>query len=356
MPSQRSDARWVEAILLTVALWLFVLLMALPVISRRYAGDLASIALDSSAILVSMLLAMPLFALFRATLEWAQGARTLILIAGVILAAAANSLFDIAWTAWVTNNMEMSWTPRTFERNYDAAFRYILAFSVNLALFQLSFSRRREGRQERQLVDARSAAQQAQLAALRYQLNPHFLFNTLNSISALIVTRRNEDAEQMTDKLSSFLRTSLACDPAQLVPLDEELALIEEYLAIEAVRFGDRVRVAIDCPPEAGEALVPGFLIQPLVENAIKHGVAPSRNPVTIAVRAVLEGGDLLITVENDSPAPGRTARGGRTGVGLVNVRQRLEAVYGKAASLVAERGKSTYVATIRIPEIQRVD
>ena len=144
MPSQRSDARWVEAILLTVALWLFVLLMALPVISRRYAGDLASIALDSSTILVSMLLAMPLFVLFRATLEWTQGARTLILISGVILAATANSLFDIAWTAWVTNNMEMSWTPRTFERNYDAAFRYILAFSVNLALFQLSFSRRRE--------------------------------------------------------------------------------------------------------------------------------------------------------------------------------------------------------------------
>ncbi|MGS1016576.1 sensor histidine kinase [Allosphingosinicella humi] len=356
MPSQRSDARWVEAILLTVALWLFVLLMALPVISRRYAGDLASIALDSSTILVSMLLAMPLFALFRATLEWTQGARISILIAGVILAAAANSLFDIAFTAWVTNTMEVSWTPRTFERNYDAAFRYILAFSVNLALFQLGFSRRREGRQERQLVDARSAAQQAQLAALRYQLNPHFLFNTLNSISALIVTRRNEDAEHMTDKLSSFLRTSLSCDPAQLVPLEEELALIEEYLAIEAVRFGDRVRVAIDCPPEAGEALVPGFLIQPLVENAIKHGVAPSRDPVTIAVRAVVEGGDLMITVENDSPAPGRTARAGRTGVGLVNVQQRLEAVYGKRASLVAERGKSTYVATIRIPEIQRVD
>src|SRR3546814_20841171 len=93
----------------------------------------------------------------------------------------------------------------------------------------------------------------------------------------------------MTDKLSSFLRTSLACDPAELVPLEHELSIIEEYLDIEGVRFGERLNVEIDCDSDAGKALVPGFLGRQLVENAIKHGVAPSRDPVNIAGRAVDE-------------------------------------------------------------------
>lgn len=357
MRSVRSDARWPEAILLTVALWLFVLLMFLPAISGRYAsGDWASVALDSSTVLVSMLLAMPLFQVFKKTLDWPQSARLLILVAAVIFTAVGNRIFDILWSGWVAENLASSWygLPRTIERNYDATLKYILVFSVNVALFQLTFSRRRERRQERQLIDARSAAQQAQLAALRYQLNPHFLFNTLNSISALIVTKRNADAEQMTDKLSSFLRTSLACDPTQLVPLEEELSLIEEYLDIEGVRFGERLDVTINCEPDACAALVPSFLVQPLVENAIKHGVAPSRAPVHIQVRARVEDADLCITVENDSAPPSSDIHFGRQGVGLINVKRRLEAVYGKNASLTADRADGRYTATICIPEIQR--
>ena len=126
---------------------------------------------------------------------------------------------------------------------------YILVFGVNMILFHVNYARRAAIQQERQLAEADLAAQQAQLAALRYQLNPHFLFNALNSISALIVTRRNKDAEAMTDKLSGFLRTSLNADPAELIPLDEELALTEEYLDIESVRFGERLNVEVDCAP-----------------------------------------------------------------------------------------------------------
>ena len=357
MPSADKDARWLDAIVLTVSLWLFTLLMFLPVIIERHPGQgFFSIALDSATVTVSMLLAMPIFLLFKKTLDWPQGARALILVAAVIFTAVFNRIFDIMYAGYIAENIQSSWAslPQTIERSYGATLNYILVFSVNLALFQLSFSRRRERRQERQLVDARSAAQQAQLAALRYQLNPHFLFNTLNSISALIVTRRNDDAEQMTDKLSSFLRNSLACDPAQLVPLGDELALIEEYLDIEGVRFGERLNVDIDCDAEASEALVPGFLVQPLVENAIKHGVAPSRDPVTINVHATVEDGDLCIRVENDSALGGGDVGLPRSGVGLVNVQRRLEAVYGRAASLTAERTESGYRATICIPEIQR--
>jgi LytS/YehU family sensor histidine kinase len=159
----------------------------------------------------------------------------------------------------------------------------------------------------------------------------------------------------MTDKLSSFLRTSLACDPAELVPLEHELSLIEEYLDIEGVRFGDRLNVEIDCAADAGKALVPGFLVQPLVENAVKHGVAPSRDPVTITVHASIEDRDLCITVSNDHAGSRMVGMHG-TGVGLINIERRLEAVYGNAASLTTERREDFYTATICIPGIQRVD
>ena len=356
MPSARSDARWPEAMALTVALWLFVLVIFLPMITARHSeGDWTSIALDASTVIMSMALAMPLFALFRATLEWSNGVRLAVLLAAVAVVAIGNTLFDLIYTGWVAKNLEASWEalPRTIERGYGSALNYVLVFGVNLALFQVAFSRRWALTKERQLIDAEGAAQKAQLAALRYQLNPHFLFNTLNSISALIVTRRNEDAEQMTDKLSHFLRASLNTDPGEMVPLEEELALTEEYLDIEGVRFGDRLDVSIACAPEAGAALVPSFLVQPLVENAIKHGVAPSREPVHIAISAEVEGRDLCIKVENDSVPLVHEAQSGRTGVGLVNVRRRLEAVYGKRATLATEASPGGYTATICIPEIQ---
>ena len=356
MPSARSDARWLEAAALTVALWLFVLLMFLPVIVDRHAGEgWTSIALDASTVLFSMLLAMPLFALFRGTLEWSNGVRLAVLLAAVGAVAITQTLFDIVYTGWVAKNLQASWEalPRNIERGYSAALNYLMVFGVNLALFQVAFSRRWALTKERQLIDAETAAQQAQLAALRYQLNPHFLFNTLNSISALIVTRRNEDAEQMTDKLSHFLRASLNTDPGEMVPLEEELALTEEYLDIEGVRFGERLNVSIQCAPDAGAALVPSFLVQPLVENAIKHGVAPSREPVEIAISAEVEGRDLCIKVENDSVPLVHEARSSRIGVGLVNVRRRLEAVYGKKATLTTEASRGGFTATICIPEIQ---
>jgi len=353
MLPQRCDARWTEAILLTIAVWLFVLLIFLPVIYDRHQGDIPSVLLDSATVPVSMLFAMPLFALFRRTLGWPVVARTATLVAAIVSLGIVNRMFDILWTGLISANVEASWAlmPRTLERSYSAILNYVLVFSVNMALFQLSCNRRFERRQDRKLIDARSAAQQAQLAALRYQLNPHFLFNTLNSISALIVTKRNADAEQMTDKLSSFLRASLATDPAALTPLEEELSLIEEYLDIEAVRFGERLDVTIECTAEAGEALVPGFLVQPLVENAIKHGVAPSRDPVRITVTAAIGEGNLCITVSNDSPEHEQETSFGRKGVGLLNVRQRLEAVYGRAASLTTGRDAHGYTATICIPE-----
>ncbi len=358
MPSASKQARWPEAILITVALWLFSLLIFLPIILDRHVGEpWSSVLLDAGTVFVSMLFAMPMFAIFKKTIDWPQGARSLVLVATVIVTAIANVIFDLIFQGFVADHIEAAWQslPTDLGRAYPSALNYMLVFGVNMALFQVSFSRRTTVKQELQLSEARSAAQQAQLAALRYQLNPHFLFNSLNSISALIVTRRNEDAERMTEKLSSFLRTSLNADPGELVPLEEELALIEEYLDIESVRFGERLKVSVDCSPGACEALVPSFLVQPLVENAIKHGVARSREPTEIAINAVVEDGELCITVRNCIPdEPERPKVRGRSGVGLINVRRRLEAVYGKGATLAAKAEDDRYIARICIPQIQQ--
>jgi hypothetical protein len=355
MPSNRSHVRWTEALLLTSALWLFMLLIFMPRIIQRHGSDIGSIFLDSSTIVVSILFGMLLFAVFNATITLTIGRRFAALLAATIATAFVQTMFDLVFAGWVAANIQESWynLERYLNQAYEKYFRYLLVYMVNVALFQLTSARRREFIQDRQLSDARAAAQQAQLTALRYQLNPHFLFNSLNSISALIVTHRNEDAEKMTEKLSSFLRNSLSADPARLVPLEEELSLIEEYLDIEGVRFGERLDVEIDCESDAGAALVPSFIVQPLVENAIKHGVAPSRDPVRIRIGAEVTGKDLCIEVENGtSPLLDEPSFG--AGVGLKNIRRRLQAVYGKRASLDIEQLPNRYRARICIPEVQR--
>lgn len=357
MPTASGQARWPEAIALTVALWLFVLMLFLPLIIARYEGanwseSWSSVVLDCSTIPVSILLAMPMFWVFRQTVDWPLQTRVVVMVVTVILTAVVNTTFDLTFQMLVAHNVDELFQrlPSDFGRAYRSLLNYILVFGVNMALFQVSFARRASLKQELALSRALANAQEAQLAALRYQLNPHFLFNALNSISALIVTHRNEDAERMTDKLSSFLRSSLNADPGELIPLEEELSLTEEYLDIESVRFGERLEVEVDCSPDACEALIPSFLVQPLVENAIKHGVARNREPTRIAIRGDIADSTLKICVANcvaGEPAAPATAS---SGVGLANVRRRIAAVYGPAATLSAEREGDQYVATITIP------
>jgi two-component sensor histidine kinase len=356
MLDMRANASWREAVFHTVGLWVFVLIIFFPIMLERHrVHDAGSVVLDSSTVLVSMLLALGLFLLFRRTLAWPNALRALVLMTGVGAAAILQTAFDFAFTGLIAQNFIESWQdlPRTIQRSYGAAFNYTCVFAVNVALFQLSFARRWSAARDRQLAEARERAQQAQLTALRYQLNPHFLFNTLNSISSLIVTRRNEDAEEMTEKLSNFLRMSLAFDPSELVPVDEELSLAEEYLDIESVRFGKKLQIEFDCEPAAARQLIPGFLVQPLVENAVKHGVARSRGLVTIRISARIADRELRIRIENDRPEIEEEGEqpvpGAGAGVGLCNVRRRLEAVYGDAATLDIGAEPKSFTAEIRI-------
>ncbi|WP_419728981.1 sensor histidine kinase [Lichenicola sp.] len=191
---------------------------------------------------------------------------------------------------------------------------------------------------ERRGAELRATAQSAELRALRYQVNPHFLFNTLNSLSSLVMTGRSQAAERMIVNLSIFFRTSLSGDPTQDVTLAEEIALQRLYLDIEAVRFPERLIVDIDYPPELGSVRVPGLILQPLVENAVKHGVSATARPVTITLRAELVGARLVLSVADDgAPAAGDGADG--TDVGLRNVSDRLAARYGDAAGCRWVRG-----------------
>jgi two-component system, LytTR family, sensor kinase len=183
---------------------------------------------------------------------------------------------------------------------------------------------------ERRAAQYRAEAQTAELRALRYQVNPHFLFNTLNSLSSLVLGRKEDEAERMIMNLSTFFRTSLTVDPESDVSLTEEIRMQRLYLDIEQVRFPERLDVVIDVPRELEEARVPALILQPLVENAIKYGVSRSIGKVTIAIRARALDGRIRIAVEDDGSATGATQPG--TGVGLRNVCERLDARFGRGA------------------------
>jgi len=222
-------------------------------------------------------------------------------------------------------------------------------FIASWAVFYLALSYAGAVRaSERETARLRAAAQTAELRALRYQVNPHFLFNTLNSISALVMSGKREDAEAMILNLSNFFRTSLASEPTDDVPLADEIAVQKLYLEIEAVRFPERLRSSFEIEPAAANACVPGLILQPLIENAIKYGVAPARRPVQICVRARVNGDKLEVTVSDDGD--GAKAPNG-TGVGLRNVRDRLSARFGDAAWLTAgRRAEGGFTAMLTMP------
>lgn len=205
----------------------------------------------------------------------------------------------------------------------DIALGAALFFGWSCLFISLMFAFELNDRQQR-LAAVREEALSAQMRALRYQVNPHFLFNTLNSIAGLIEEGAATRAERMVLSLSVFLRTTLSLDPIHDVPLADELALQEEYLEIERERFSDRMAFSIDMPQEVHNALVPSLILQPLIENAIKHGVGATAGRAEIILSARRSLDRLEVTVENDMPVVGNGIKPIGMGVGLRNVAERL--------------------------------
>ncbi len=198
---------------------------------------------------------------------------------------------------------------------------------------------RRYREKELQIARVETRLATAQLQALRMQLHPHFLFNTLNSISALM-HRDVEAADRMLARLSDFLRMTLEVGGAQEVPLKQELDFLRRYLEIEQIRFPDRLKVKMDVPSGVLDAQVPNLILQPLVENAIRHGIAPSSSAGTIEITARHDAETLKLTVCDDGPGlePG-TDGPRREGVGLTNTRERIRQLYGAASRLELANG-----------------
>ena len=186
-------------------------------------------------------------------------------------------------------------------------------------------------KQADQLLTLENQATEAQLAMLRYQLNPHFLFNTLNSISTLVLLKQTERANAMLSRLSAFLRYTLANEAKAEVTLAQEVDTLKLYLDIEKMRFEDRLRPSFDIDPTVARARLPSLLLQPLVENAIKYAVTPKEDGAEIAISARLAGDRVQITVSDTGPGlnENRMLPSYSTGLGLANIRDRLGQAYG---------------------------
>jgi sensor histidine kinase YesM len=315
--------------------------------------ELSYLAHNIGQSILGIFLTLPLRYLYRAIWGWPVWRR-------VLTAIGAALLFAICW-AVLRLLMFMAMTGETGVWadfggwSYPSIFVFVTwaALYHGIKYYQLLQREREmlleyEARQRREAMDmiiAKSETRDAQLKLLRYQLNPHFLFNTLNSVMALITGARQEDAKSMLAKLSAFLRFSLESDGKYVVPVEEECAALELYLDIERVRFVDRLSVEFDIDPEVTRLAVPSFLLQPLVENSIKHAIGKSEAGGTIRISASASDKMIRIAVEDSgSGDPDQDLQSSAedgpegTGVGLRNTRERLKNLYGDRSTVELAR------------------
>jgi two-component system LytT family sensor kinase len=271
------------------------------------------------------------------------------------------ALIETVLFAAITPVFGLPWFPR----NFAATFRAVLPidFHLNVILYWSIVGVQHGVSYYRKFLERESLAAQlelratqlgsqltkATLSALKMQLHPHFLFNTLNAIVVLVRQHRVEEADQMLTNLSELLRQTLTGWETQEVPLRREVELINLYLDIQRVRFQDRLTIEMNFSPATLDAVVPSLLLQPLVENAVQHGVSKSSVPVTIALKSCLR--DHLLEIQVSDDGPGVAADSSGNGVGLSNTRARLEQLYGERQSLRLDgRTGGGTIATVSLP------
>lgn len=239
-------------------------------------------------------------------------------------AAVASFLIEVAkfpnrplnWAVWLVNSMQ-------------ATFFLFVWCSLYFSVKQWQ----QAARERERLLRAEAEARDARLSALRYQLNPHFLFNSLNAVSTLVLDGNAPAATDMLSQIGEFLRTTLDGEAVAETTLSQEIAFTEQYLAIEQTRLGGRLRVEIAISPETLGALVPSMLLQPLVENAVRHGVAPIVGGGTIRIQSKLNGAQLQISIQNSGAPRSRVESINQPahGIGLSNTAERLKTLYSSA-------------------------
>lgn len=275
--------------------------------------------------------------IYRVSMSWLSPERGwLQAIAGHAALALALSLvfgfllhFD-NWPAWLYGQHAAGYyAMSSFSYVFILLGIYLYALNQKLRAQEALIAEQRE-----RALRLEASLARAQVELLRGQMNPHFLFNALNCIGALIETRRNDQAYEALEDLGSLLRTSLEHRNQDLVPLGEELAFARRYVAMEQVRFGERLRIHVDVDSATAQWMVPPFILQPLIENTVKHAVAPSRSVVNIEVTGKRVAGGIELSVIDDGGGNQPGSRSSGTGVGLESLRKRLALIYGDQARM----------------------
>jgi uncharacterized membrane-anchored protein YhcB (DUF1043 family) len=262
---------------------------------------------------------------------------------GVHLAAcAAIGLVSSAWIAlledllnpWALVSGPDPFVQLCFRKLYNGVLSYLMLYGTILLVSHLRDSRERLARQQTESARLNEQLSKAQLNALRRQIEPHFLFNTLNAIAGLVREKRNDAAVGMIVGLSDFLRRVVEDSDRHQVPLGEELEFAQKYLDIQKLRFAERLQVSVEVPMELFPAQVPSLILQPMVENAVKHGIAKRVQGGAIRIAASRSNGTLTLSVYNDGPSLPAGWEKTRSGVGISNVRTRLQNLYGDEFAL----------------------
>jgi two-component system LytT family sensor kinase len=249
-----------------------------------------------------------------------------------MLAEAWSAVLQVAFNPWGNRQAPTFWNTWSITLLYQSLI-FLIAYVLILTITYL--------------VDSRENLSKAQLAALRGQMEPHFMFNTLNSIAALVRDQRNDAAVGMIVGLSEFLRRASEDSHRSQVTLAEEVEYLQRYVDIQQVRFGERLRVSVDIQQELLDAQVPSLLLQPLVENAIKHGVAKRVTGGTIRVSGARRDGSLRLSVYNDGSDFSEAWQTQGAGVGLANLRTRLQILHGDDAELQMKRAGADGVEVV---------
>jgi two-component system, LytTR family, sensor kinase len=258
-----------------------------------------------------------------------------------IVACGTINLGIAGWNAWL-EVMLNPWAKAApdpfrllwFYKFYNGMLSSAFLYGGVIALSYVLDSRERLARQQTETARLNEQLSKAQLNALRRQIEPHFLFNTLNAIAGLVREKRNDDAVDMIAGLSDFLRRVIDESGKQQVPLGDEMEFLQKYLDIQKVRFAERLQLRVDVPKELFNAQVPTLILQPMVENAIKHGIAKRAQGGLVRIAAVRSNGMLTLSVYNDGPKlPANWDESG-SGIGISNARIRLQSLYGEACSL----------------------
>ncbi|HST35784.1 MAG TPA: histidine kinase [Allosphingosinicella sp.] len=336
------------AIASIVGFWaLYMILITIRAVVVQYPNFWAMLERRAFVVLAGVLIAFLLYLVLRLVAKKGLGAKAglaaILCLPASILFSSVNYYVFYIYAPLDAVKMEqeramMGWSPLEMAARsiLDVSFSWYFLFAAWACFYvALSYARQLRAADLHAAALAREA-QEAQLRALRYQINPHFLFNTLNSLSSLILSKRTDTAEGMLMNLSTFFRATLSADPTADVPLEEEIKLQRLYLDIEQIRFPDRLRIEVEVPEALQSARVPILILQPIVENAVKYGVAKSRKPVTVRIRAYEEAGRLHIKVKDDGEYVPDVEDGGSTGVGLKNVCDRLVARYDSRAGCLA--------------------